>query len=59
MARWCTEVSGLTGKTWRYLKVPQGRFALFLKVGDVHRFEALVDWLCAGSGDGPLSPCWR
>jgi hypothetical protein len=46
MARWCREVSALTGHAWRYLKVPQGRFALFLKQGsDSRSFHALVSAL--------------
>lgn len=44
MARWCDEVSGETGKDWRYLKVQQTVFDEFARRGDYRRFEALVGW---------------
>lgn len=54
MARWCLEVSTLTGEAWRYLKVPQGRFALFLRQGsDTRSFQNLVESLAGHAADEP------
>lgn len=54
MARWCQEVSGLTGMTWCYLKVSQGRFALFLKQGpDTRSFQRLTESLEKPLDAGP------
>lgn len=55
MARWCQEVSALTGEVWRYLKVPQGRFALFLQQGpDTRSFHSLGEFLAHKPSDAAL-----
>ena len=45
MTRWCQDVKRETGENWRYLKVRQVDFTVFMKENKADTFQQLIDWL--------------